>query len=201
MSYTIRTFTGSAISPWLEELARLRITVFREWPYLYAGDEDYEKRYLQVYVDSPRSILALVFDGAGEGARVIGATTGLPLSDEADEFQQPFREHGFAVERIFYFGESVVEKAHRGNGFGPRFFQIRENHAREVIPDLQYTTFCAVQRPEDHPLRPGNARFLDNFWLSMGYNPHAKLTTRFAWKDLGEDEETEKPLQYWLKPA
>ena len=35
-------------APYLEDVAHLRIAVFREFPYLYDGDPGYEARYLQV---------------------------------------------------------------------------------------------------------------------------------------------------------
>jgi len=39
--------TGADLERWISELARLRIRVFRDWPYLYDGDADYEARYLR----------------------------------------------------------------------------------------------------------------------------------------------------------
>lgn len=37
-SVEIRPVTGIAVEPWLDELAKLRIEVFRDFPYLYGGD-------------------------------------------------------------------------------------------------------------------------------------------------------------------
>ncbi len=36
----IGQFSGADVQPWLEDVARLRIEVFRHWPYLYQGDEN-----------------------------------------------------------------------------------------------------------------------------------------------------------------
>ena len=47
----------------LEDVARLRITVFRDYPYLYDGNAKYEAEYLAVYAKSPRSIFVLALDG------------------------------------------------------------------------------------------------------------------------------------------
>ncbi|HET7923586.1 MAG TPA: GNAT family N-acetyltransferase, partial [Rhodanobacteraceae bacterium] len=38
----VKTFTGSHVAPHLDAVAALRIAVFRDWPYLYAGDREYE---------------------------------------------------------------------------------------------------------------------------------------------------------------
>lgn len=37
----ITTHTGNAARPFLDEIARLRIAIFREFPYLYEGSLDY----------------------------------------------------------------------------------------------------------------------------------------------------------------
>ena len=38
-----RILTGDAVAGALDDLARLRIAVFRDWPYLYDGDVAYER--------------------------------------------------------------------------------------------------------------------------------------------------------------
>ena len=53
MSLRVETLTGDALTAALPDLARLRIAVFRAYPYLYEGDPDYERRYIQAYADSP----------------------------------------------------------------------------------------------------------------------------------------------------
>ena len=35
---TLETLSGAALLPCLDDVARLRIAVFRDWPYLYDGD-------------------------------------------------------------------------------------------------------------------------------------------------------------------
>ena len=46
MTIEIRILKGDALKPALPALAGLRISVFREWPYLYDGSVDYEEKYL-----------------------------------------------------------------------------------------------------------------------------------------------------------
>ena len=57
MSVAIRPLTGSEILKSIDDLARLRMTVFAEWPYLYEGDPEYEERYLSEFVTAPDSLL------------------------------------------------------------------------------------------------------------------------------------------------
>ncbi|MEZ5753098.1 MAG: GNAT family N-acetyltransferase, partial [Paracoccaceae bacterium] len=68
----VEALTGLALVAALDDVARLRITVFRDWPYLYNGDLDYEKTYLAPYRDNPRAVVA----GAFDDDRLVGAATG-----------------------------------------------------------------------------------------------------------------------------
>ena len=191
----IEILSGGAIATHIEALARLRIEIFRAFPYLYAGDRDYEARYLRRYIEAPGSMRVLVF----AGTEVVGASTCMPLQYEMDEVRQPFVKHGWNVERGFYFGESVLQQRWRGQGLGLRYFAKREAYARR-LGGFTYLAFCAVQRPHNHPLRPVDYVPLDTFWQKRGYQPQAELTTAFAWQDVGENRETLKPMQFWIKP-
>lgn len=190
----IQLLRGPQIAPHIDDLARLRIAVFREFPYLYDGTLDYEAEYLATYVRSADSLCVLVRD---EG-RVVGASTALPLMDETEEFQQPFIDGGWDPARVFYLAESVVLPAWRGRGLGVRFFVEREAHAQR-LGRFDWCAFCAVQRPADHPRRPADYQPLDAFWSRRGYSHHPELHTEYHWRDLDEREESAKPMSFWLK--
>lgn len=193
-SLRVVTLVGAALSDYISALAALRIEVFREWPYLYAGTMDYEQRYLQTYVDSPRALIVLAL--AGE--EVVGAATGLPLVDETTEFQRPFIEQGFAPEEVFYCAESVLRAPWRGHGMGRRFFDERERHAL-ALGGFRYSAFCRVERADDHPLRPAAYRPLDTFWERRGYREQRQLRTQYGWQDVGAEVSSDKPMTFWLK--
>ena len=192
MSEIVR-LRGKEIEGCWEELAALRIRVFREFPYLYEGSMDYERRYLETYWRSPDSLVVVVRD---EG-RAVGATTALPLAHESKEFQKPFLDHGWNVRDYFYLGESVLLPEFRGRGFGHTFFDEREAHA--VSLRYPHTCFCAVERPADHPLRPADYRSLEPFWRKRGYLHHPELRAFYLWQDVGDSEETAKPMSFWVR--
>ena len=191
----VRRIAGTELGPWLDAVARLRIAVFRDWPYLYAGDLAYERDYLRAYARSPDSVFVLAFDGD----EVVGASTGLPLADDTDEFQRPFRDAGRAVDDVFYFGESVLLPAYRGIGLGHRFFDEREAHAA-ALGRFAWTGFCAVDRDPADPRRPAGHRGNEAFWTKRGYVRQPGLTVHLAWQEIGEPAPTEKPLTFWLRP-
>jgi GNAT superfamily N-acetyltransferase len=194
---TIKRYTGHdpELKRYLPDLARLRIVVFRDFPYLYDGSAEYEEKYLKTYTDCADSLIVLVLDGE----TVVGATTGLPMDAETPEFQKPFVERGYDPGKIFYCGESVLLKEYRGRGIYPKFFEERENHARS-LGRFEWASFCCVQRPEDHPARPSDYQPLDRIWSKFGYVKHPELLTHYTWKDVGETEDTAKPMVFWLKP-
>ncbi len=186
---------GKELEPYVDKLAELRIKVFYEFPYLYDGDLGYEREYLDTYLSSPDSVALLVF----KDTKLIGASTGLPLVDETSDFQKPFVEQNYDLNSIFYFGESIVLKEARGNKLGHLFFEEREKHAKEVMSSLKITCFCAVERDEDHPLKPEDYKPLHKFWNRMGYRKEEALQSWVAWKDRDKDSEDKKPLSFWIK--
>jgi GNAT superfamily N-acetyltransferase len=190
---TLTTCQGHAIAPHLQALARLRIRVFRDFPYLYDGDLSYEADYLGRYAENPASLFVLAFDGE----KLIGAATGQPLAEEVDEFRRPFEANGIAPRRVFYYGESVLLHGYRGSGIGKRFLAEREAHAKRQGFDM--AAFCAVERPSGHFHEPAGYRPLHSFWKAQGYQRHSELATTFAWKDIGERDENYKPMVFWLK--
>lgn len=193
MSLRVETRDGEALWSALGPLAELRIRVFREFPYLYEGSLAYEEGYLEHYARSPRSRVVLVWDGD----RVVGASTVIPLADAQADVQEPFTRAGIDLSGIDYFGESVLLREYRGRGFGVRFFELREAHALDH--GLGVCAFCAVERPADHPLRPKDYVPNDAFWAKRGYEKVPELRTTLSWLDLGEKEQTAKPMTFWLK--
>ncbi len=191
---SIQRLSGGAINVFLLELARLRIRVFRDYPYLYEGSADYEEKYLRAYANVPDSVMVLARDGEA----VVGASSGLPLSAETPNVIEPFTARGYDPTRIFYYGESVLLPEYRGLGLGKRFFAEREAHVRE-LGRFDIVCFCAVERPGDHPRRPLNYRPLDDLWNRQGFIRHPELRTTFSWRDLDETTESPKPMVFWLK--
>ncbi|MBX3453449.1 GNAT family N-acetyltransferase [Ferrovibrio sp.] len=185
--------SGSALIARLDDLARLRIEVFRAWPYLYEGDVEYERGYLRRYAEAKTGYIAVAYDGD----RAVGAATALALEEEADFVRAPFIEAGMDIAPIYYFGESVLLPGYRGQGVGVDFFRRREAAARRNGKTI--CCFCGVQRPADHPARPADYVPLDAFWRKRGYHQRPDLRAGFSWKDIGDDTATEKPMIYWMR--
>ncbi len=193
MTLRLEDITGQDIGPYLDDFARLRISVFRDFPYLYDGNFTYERRYLARYAQGDTILV-----GAFDGDNMVGAGTGMPLTEHADDFAAAFDGQSIDFETVFYCAESVLLPAYRGQGAGHAFFDRREAHARAL--GFRSICFCGVLRPDDHTARPVDYRPLDAFWAAKGYATLPGVVARFKWRDIGDTDETEKPLQFWMKP-
>lgn len=188
-----QTLNGAGIREHFQVLAALRLTVFRDWPYLYDGTVDYERQYLETYAACDDSIAVLAWDGG----RCVGTTTALPMRHAEAAMRKPFEHTGLETNHTLYFGESVVLASHRGRGIGVAFFAQREAHARAL--HLTRCAFCAVDRPDMHPLKPAHYKGNEAFWTRRGYKRQPGLQCRFDWLDRGESAPTPHTLTYWLR--
>lgn len=195
MTIDVVSLTGSAVVDVLADLARLRIEVFRDWPYLYQGTDEYERAYLANFAASEGAVVVV----ARDGRTVVGAATAAPMrAGHAEELVAPLAEAGHDISRTFYLGESVLLKTYRGRGIGHAFFEQREAHAR-AIGGFTHAVFCGVIRPDTDPRKPASYTPLDAFWRKRGYSPLAGLTGSLSWLDIGDAAETAKPMRYWMK--
>ncbi len=189
----VRTLTGAELEAHLDDVARLRIAVFRDWPYLYDGTLEYERAYVQTYRDNPGALLV----GAFDAGILVGASTSTFMEDHAEAFSAPLAKVGVPVKDILYGAESVLLPAYRGQGLGHRFVDLREAHAR--AHGRSHVAFCSVLRGGDHPARPQTYRTNEAFWMGRGYAPLPGVMAEFSWKDVGDTGESLKPLQFWMR--
>lgn len=67
---------GAQIVKYLEEVVKFRLKVFREYPYLYDGNLDYEKEYFKDFANNPRAMVILVT----RGEKTVGVATSIALA-------------------------------------------------------------------------------------------------------------------------
>ena len=190
----IETFAHGRATPLLPALSRLRQAVFRDWPYLYDGTAAQEVEYLAPFLQAPSAALVVAFDGETP----VGCATCLALPEADEDISAPFAAMGLDPADHFYFGESVLLPHYRGRGAGVAFFAAREAHARAASA-CTHATFCAVRRPEHHPLKPQGAGTLHDFWRHRGYAPVPGLACTMSWKQVDTEGEVENTLDFWRR--
>ncbi|MFN7115345.1 MAG: GNAT family N-acetyltransferase [Saprospiraceae bacterium] len=189
----IQPFHGWQAEQYIEELARLRIEVFRDFPYLYDGDMDYETQYLKTLIDAPDNFIVMAFNGS----EVVGAATGLPLAHETFNISQPIEQGGYNIDTIYYLGESIIRKPYRSNGINTRFFQAAEHRAKS-LGEYEFLAFCNIERSPDHPASPEHYAEPRKHWCSLGFQP-TDIICNISWKDLQESTASPKNLRFWIK--
>lgn len=181
--------------PFVDQLAELRIRVFREWPYLYDGSLENEREYLAAFTRSPSSTMVVASVTDDEGERVVGVSTAMALADESRSIRLPFERARLDARQWFYLAESVLLPEYRGLGLGHAFFEQREAAGRRL--GFEKFTFCAVVRASDDPRRPRDARNLDPFWRKRGYMP-MNLECHLRWKE-PDAAPSDHALAFWSK--
>lgn len=192
---TFVTKVGSEILDIQFDFAQLRIEVFKDFPYLYEGSIEYELEYIKTYSNAPNAFVFAIYDGN----KMIGATTCVPMIHETPNVKACFEEAGIPINQVCYFGESILLKEYRGNGYGHLFFEEREKYALSLDDTITICTFCAVNRPENHPLKPADYRSNNAFWEKRGYTEHKELQCTMSWQDIDKPVEDEKTLTFWTK--
>lgn len=190
---TFEKLTGSAAAARLETLARLRLTIFREFPYLYDGSRAAELAYLRTYTDSPGGCIIL----AREGRKVVGAITGLPLCCEEEDFTTPFLTQGWDLAKVYYVGELLFLPPWRGRGLGTRLLALLAAHVR-ALGTYRHLACATVEREADHPLRPPDFIPIDRFCMRQGFVKHPELSCRVCWREL-DGVRSPKSMLFWIK--
>ncbi|MEO0798270.1 MAG: GNAT family N-acetyltransferase [Pseudomonadota bacterium] len=197
----IERLPPGAIGSVLDDVSALRVSVFRDWPYLYEGDADYEREYLGEFASAKDAVVVVAREA--ETNAIVGAATAAPLMSHTSEFAPLFSANGFDPATIFYCGESVLLPSYRGLGIGHAFFDEREAAAREMRTDAQHpfthTAFCGVMRSADDPRAPEFYRALDPFWRKRGYEPVPEMVGSYAWREVGSPDETDHSMQFWVR--
>ncbi|MEO0730773.1 MAG: GNAT family N-acetyltransferase, partial [Pseudomonadota bacterium] len=71
MSIEIKTLKGPEAEGVLDAVSQLRITVFRDWPYLYDGNADYERDYLAAFAQAADAVVVVARDTSLSGTGAI----------------------------------------------------------------------------------------------------------------------------------
>jgi hypothetical protein len=193
MNLRLKVLAGEDFNLYEDELAKLRLSIFCEYPYLYDGNLSYDKDYVNRYDKNKDSTIILILDDTN----LVGVSTSTPLKNEILKIQQPFIDDGYNIEEIYYLVESILLSPYRGQGIYHQLFTERELVAKNAL--FKYTAFCAIERSDSDPRKPKNYKDLKEIWARYGYKEHPELVTNIDWKEIGVDEMKSHKLVFWVK--
>jgi len=195
---SVRVHQGLGIQGFVDYIAELRISTFKEFPYLYKGDILCEKKYIEEYIKDARSMLSLIY----VNKELAGFLTGMPLSCSADVISHSgtiFRNKGIDPSIYYYYGEMIVLPNFRNLRLPSILFASLDREVKNML--FTYTCFLTVVRDDDHPMRPDNYKDTSHIWYREGYKK-MNITTEFNWPQIQSDgsvKEESSVLEYWSK--
>lgn len=190
----IEVLKGKEISRYQEQFIQMRMAFYREYPYLYSGNKEFERKYFNMFIANADSRLIV----AKEEEEVVGMIIGMPLKATMEDIQKPFKEMERPVDSIYYLGDILVPKNHKGEGIGSALYEEFEGVVRGMKKYKEIDLYEIV-RPTQHPRKPQDYKPLETFWEKRGYDLEADIRTQLSWKEIGEKQETPHSLIVYLK--
>ena len=195
----IEVYTGKAISEHISEVAEFRIRYFHDFPYLYAGNLEYESEYLAGYAKDPASILVKIRD---EGGKLLGVSTGLPLATDADILEgavEMFTGAGLVPKDYYYYGEIILDYSIRRRGFSRRVYSLQDAFAQ--ARGFSKVAIATVVRDAGDPRRPADMADADIVWKGLGF-AKTGIEFEYHWPTLESDGtvvDRLNPMVYWTR--
>ena len=198
MTIEIKIFIEKDAKSYIEYISKLRIEVFREFPYLYNGDIEYEMKYMKDYTSDQKGMIAV----AWKEGEIAGISTGIPLISESEivaEAHDAFKSHNINSKDCYYYGEIIVLPKFRGLGITSKLYEAQD----EIIKKWGFKHACilTVVRESDHPLKPKAYKSLDNMWSHLGFFKN-NIRVEFHWPTIqhdGSTKDVKNTLEFWTK--
>ena len=157
-----RVFRGLSVSPYLKDIAKLRIDTLKDFPYLYKGELEKEIEHLEkTYLASNDSWFLLYLSSTG----VIGGIGITPLDMLPSDIKEPFIINGLNIHDYMYIGEAMLLRDYRDRGLFKNMLSFAEKQAK--FAGKKNTVFSYVEREKmnDRYKRAG-----DSLWEKFGYS-------------------------------
>lgn len=176
MAVEINTFRGQGLAQFLTQVGQMRMTHYRNYPYLYQGSVEHEDEYISDFPNNPNSILV----GAFEHGKLEGFVLGTPMDADSPILAAiPNDVHKGASK--YYIADVILNINLRSQGISEGLMKEME---REIIC-LEYRHICllTVFRPESHPKRPHGYMESRALWERFGYVKQP-LRLNYDWPSL-----------------
>lgn len=100
---------GEKLQLHINSLAEMRIEIFKEYPYLYAVNLEFEMQYLKNFKECVNSVIIVAYDDE----KLVGLSTAMPLAQTEVAWQKPFLSSNINLQEVFYLGETVLLPEYR----------------------------------------------------------------------------------------
>ena len=186
MSINIEHYSGENLATNISMLAEFRLLYFKEFPYLYAGTEEGERKHIAEYSANPTARLILARETNADN-NIIGIAIVTILATEPEILRQigePLRSCDIIPEQCYYFGEMIAVPEYRHRGIGKQMLEALKNAGKEQ--GARRFCFLAVAREPDDPRRPAGHIDTDLIFRKFGFEKTALFVT-FDWATIQRD--------------
>jgi hypothetical protein len=193
-SITMHVLRGNEAIPYLQDLAKLRISFYRNYPYLYEGTLTGEENYLNMYANSENSLLAV----AKKGQEVVGAIAGIALSETQEMHKKQWIQQKIPADNVFYLGEMVLLHEYLKSDLQEKLYQVFEQAVRG-LKRYDSMVVCEIERDPKDSKRPANSLSSEVRWDGRGFVRQPALNTYYSWKEIGDLKDTDHLMGFWSK--
>jgi len=197
MNINIQTYSGESLAVEIGALADFRLRYFREFPYLYVGTKEGERKHIAEYITNPTARLIITRDAE----KIVGVAIGTMLFTETEILRQagePLRQLGIVPEQCYYFGEMIIVPEERSKGTGKQMLKALKNAGQEQGA-IRFC-FLSVARESNDVRRPAGYVDSDMIFRKFGFEKIDVFVT-FEWKTVQSDGSIEKVanrLDLWI---
>lgn len=193
-----KIYQGNEVNSIVDNISKMRINEFRNFPYMYDGSLEYERLYFQEFCKDPNSLIVCIFDDS----KLIATATSIPLlsnADILDNVASKFIAQSLDPKTFFYSGEFIVLQKYRQNGLCKNLLYSVESLAKT----LGFTNLCiaTVCRSKDDPRRPVSYVDSDVVWKSLGFEI-TNIKTSYPWPTIQPNQLTvtvNNEMIFWTK--
>ena len=198
MGITVEIYIGQDSTDYIDTISKLRVDVFKEYPYLYEGELCYEKNYMLGYTTDKQAMIAI----ARVDGKLAGVSTGIPLISNSEivvDAKKVFLQEKIEIGDYYYYGEVIVLPEYRGRGLTTKLYAAQN----ELIKSWGFKHVCilTVVREIDHPLKPVDYKSPEKMWEHLGFFRN-KLITDYHWPTIQADKsvkDIKNTLEFWTK--
>ena len=185
-----KSYTGPEAREFFEDIARLRISEFKPYPYLYDGNISCERQYLESYFVCPDTLIILVFDQG----QVVGFSSSIPLVADMGEIKNTFVNANYNLEQWLYIGEVIIQDPYQRQGALNKFLEEHGKHAQNL--GLTKLTAMFVDRPANHTLKPKDYFPTELLFEKKGWRD-LQIDIKLKWKQVDTGQEENNTLSFW----
>lgn len=192
-SLDIRAYHGDELLKWVNIIAEMRISEFRNFPYLYAGNIEIEKKYLTSYTQDIKSAVII----ASYQDKIAGILTGMPLTSHLDPVngaKELFIKNGLNPLEYYYCGEFIVKPEFRNQGIAKMLYIKQVEYAKKQ----RFKKFCLMT--VDRSKKPPSYFDTELLWKKLGFIK-TDMKVKLSWPTINENqsiEDREHVLTFWI---